>query len=328
MFHLRFLGKTKTLGFFPSRKTLVYVESPLQLINAVEAVNYFNISNPKYLIRYNNSRTNDAQLRLVVNIFSLKNVQSLLISKDICSISDILNSIFLNIIFISNIIVRRKVIIGNYNSGILHFIKFFLVDKKTLLIDDGLKSFETSKKLDKREFDWFTIFNLPVKGEQIFRNNFTVTSNILVGGKLTESKEIFLGSPFYENDLMTREEYLDHLIFAKGNLFKSSDLVYIPHRMEDREKLWEINDLGFSVFESAVPVELLGIKYSFRIKKVVSFYSTALVTCSKIYGSISVAIKFNYSNWSNAQEINRLYRQFNNMKSIEVVDINENGYYK
>lgn len=91
MFPFRFAGKTEAIKFFISRKTLIYVESPLQLINAVEAVNYFNISNPKYLIRYNNSRINDAHLRLVVNIFSLKNVQSLFISKDIWSISDILN---------------------------------------------------------------------------------------------------------------------------------------------------------------------------------------------------------------------------------------------
>lgn len=143
---------------------------------------------------------------------------------------------------------------------------------------------------------------------------------------MTDRKEIFLGSPFSENDLMTREEYLDILCFAKGNLFKSADLVYIPHRMEDREKLWEIKALGFSVLEISVPVELLGIKYSFGIKKVVSFYSTALITCSEIYGSVSVAIKFNYSNWSNAHEINRLYTQFNNMKSIEVIDLDENGY--
>jgi hypothetical protein len=279
-------------------KNLYVVESPFQLLNAIEAIHTFPANQVDLYIRHSDSSKNDEQLKNLIKKIDLPkevSVHSFLISSDIKKPLVILKMLvyFIKFRFIANR--YEKIFIGCYESRFLRMALPF--NSKTILLDDGLKTISTQNNFNPgQHFNWFTIFDLqPIGQQKIYKNEF---KNLQSHIKQQDSKNksvLFIGTKLSEENIIT-EDYNVEIIerIAKEN--HSSPLKYVAHRGESQTKLERIQEIqNVEIIQLSYPLELLPVYGDFAPSKIISFYSTALITLQKIYQVETIGYKFDYS---------------------------------
>ena len=70
-------------------KCLILIESPLQLLNAYEAIKHFNIINFTLYVRFSCVETNDSQIKRLINILDInkENIRSVVMTKLLHSVT-------------------------------------------------------------------------------------------------------------------------------------------------------------------------------------------------------------------------------------------------
>ena len=91
-------------------------------------------------------------------------------------------------------------------------------------------------------------------------------------------------------------------------MYPNSIITYIPHREETEEKLMLIEELkNVTVKKLTYPIEMLPIYSQINPYKIISFFSTALITLQKIYQVETIAHKFDYSKSQHRKNIDHSY---------------------
>lgn len=299
---------------------IVLVESPLQLLNAFEAVNFFNQKNVYYLVRLSGERQNDEQLIYLIRRLDICKVLIVTVPVKKISFLTLLKVAFLKILFILFRPLCKKLIIGNYDSRfIMALIGNGLYNKrKLLLVDDGAKTLVQQAAFnDDDNIDFFSMYELNAyKHQQVYRNRYLVLQEMFLHRKIQTCNEtvLFLGSKLSEVGLISDSQYIAYLKQIHAH-YKSEGLhvMYVPHRGENQFKLATIKlQFDFQITELSYPIELLGLYQDKLPKKVASFYSTALYSLNALYNIEVDCFEFDYSSCSNHSAIQAVYDLYRN----------------
>lgn len=302
--------------------SLFFIESPLQLLNAYEAESYFTCKKSFYIVRLSNNKQNDEQIEKLIEYLSIREKCFIIkINSKNKNIIDLIKILILKIYFFRIKNIFERFFIGNFESGLFSLLTKKLKKEQIILLDDGSKSIVTQKNFtDDFNFDFFSFYDLiPFKNQNIYKNNFEKLRN-KISLKTSTNEILILGSKLSEISIIDEDYYIE-LIKKISTYFQDKELIYIPHREENKNKLErikkEIPNIKINYIE--YPVEFYGINENKKIKTVISFYSTALYTMSKIYDSEAIAVKFNFEKSEHKINIKEVYNFYE--KHMKVVDL-------
>jgi hypothetical protein len=289
------------------------IESPLQLINAIEAKHHFKIKKEQAVLLILQAE-NENTMKQIANM----------VSKDDWADVQVIGSGTGKVTWVTRLLSLRKVIkkynqadyifIGDYRSDIMRDYVVSVQHKKVFLLDDGnvtirmfemisagrlpgdsgakfmlksaLKKVLTPKSPKNNEITniaFFTSFDLKSDKLEIVKNKYEYFSSL----KRNQQRKpvfFFLGAPLSEKNVMHSEDrYIEYLRDVKEYL-NGTEMVYIPHRSESPEKLDKIkNELKISVTHINTCIEFELSKNTYLPEGLGSFYSSALGTCHQIF---------------------------------------------
>lgn len=266
---------------------IAYIESPLQLICAIEFnEKYKKIKN--FYIRKSTKQT-DEQILYIINKYSSLNFNYSFLPK-----LEIVNIFHWIYFIVSNF--HKKILVGN-NDGIIS--SLFL---NKILGDDGTKTISIIARNKKyRHWTFFDLHNYKNHSFEFFKFNFK-TKNIS-----TNKSVYFIGQKHIEEKLVKKDSYLSLLKKIKDK-YKNYTLYYFKHRGENEENLKEIKRMGFKIKNINYPIEFHPIEENVKPDHVIGFCSSALITLNEIYN-------LNFSFYVNDQLLNKSNYE-NNYKEI------------
>lgn len=300
------------------------VESPLQLINAYEAIHHYCAKNVVMFVRYSNLDINDKQINKLLSILPLSGVRVFRFNinpekKNIRDFFNVCNAIFLTLRLTLTV---SRLFIGNYDSGFFKIILRLCSPKtKIVLLDDGNKSIRIQKEIDTEgRLEFFTTFDvMPTKKNHVVLNNYPKIKELVKAGKVLDRSVVFIGSGMAEIGIVSEEYYvslIDRIVEHYNNL--DFYVIYIPHRAESSQKLNIIVEkTNVEIRHLDYPVELFGLFNDFSPFLVSSFCSTALITLKNIYGYSVECFSFDYVGHSDEEELDELYKFYQEI-GIEV----------
>jgi hypothetical protein len=308
-------------------KTLIVIESPLQLLSAYEAIKHYRFSSGVLLVRLSNDIRNDEQISFLLSYLDFNgfSILKLSINSGRKKLQDLL-MLSLSYFFLPfSKIYFNNIIVGSFKSGFMSLLyKLFPIDNSYIIVDDGTSMIDLYKYkrfYNARVFTNFIEDNLSIV-TNIEKNSFEYTKSLIESSENDVYKEVvFIGSGISEIGIVSEEHYLDMVsricleYTAQGLKVK-----YIPHRAECKNKLERISTIGnLEVYSINYPIELIGVIDGILPTLVASFYSTALITMKGIYSCDAIAYHFNYQNSECAAEIDGVYNFMR--KYIKVEDL-------
>ncbi len=306
------------------KKSLLFVESPLQLLNAYEAVSYFNLKNYSYIVRLSNNEANDKQIINLLKLLKINktDVQYIYLRTMNRTSYDYSKLLFYRYkyIFVKNI---DKIFIGNYESG---FFKLFIKQfskQSIILLDDGAKTLSIQNKFtNTKNYNLFTMYDIEaLENQKNYINSYRQVLSKIKELSINQDEILFLGTKLSEVGIIN-EEYYIKLIQNICNYYSNKKIVYIIHRGESKEKLNLVQkNKNIVIKQLDYPIELYGLYEKEMPFKVSSFYSTAILTMNKIYNLEAECFKFNYSNSIHASAIDEVYSFYR--KEMKVLNLDD-----
>jgi len=182
---------------------------------------------------------------------------------------------------------------------------------------------EKIQKINTSEYDeleFFTIYNIGVsKKDSVVKNNFHyLRSN--VSEKNSTNEIYFIGSPISEARILSQDKYLTHLKRVV-KYFKNHDIIYVSHRRESEIFLKEVSKkLGVKVVKFDYPLEYQLTMIGPRPKIMASFISSALDSCSLIFGDTMkiISFKLDLKDSPVKDEIENIYEEYQSNKDTTV----------
>lgn len=286
---------------------LFIIGTPLQLINAIEAIKHFKLQNNILVIVHRSLVANRVQMDKLKNFHKWQEVIDIEYSKH----SSILKYVNLvkylkkytyKYIFISKLEVVPKIIIPNVEK------------EKVFLLDDGVFTIEIyennikNNRLNKYDFkeirflffglkikikdklNLFTYFNLKAQnGIEIIINKLTFLKNMYLKNSIKDNNKVyFLGHP--SNDMVNDNVYIQSILELTKILNKK--IVYIPHRGETKKVqniLISKNNPLLSIESVDMPIEVYFLENKIYPTHIISYYSTALITLNIIYEECKIS---------------------------------------
>ena len=281
------------------------ISSPLQAINAIEAINFFQLIDNKILIVFGQgAKENKAVIPVLKmlgqNDYSLINVKSLF-------------NLYINFKKYFPQGEVSKIFVGNYYNFSHRIIMSKLFKKKTeiFLLDDGnstliwlknnYRSANTNKQfkiiikelfsnkvlgIEKKikKVKCFSLFVTEDKDKGFYKNNLLFLKHLKKQNQKLSSMHgnYIVGSIIVELGLLTFKEY-DELI-KKVVINNDSPIYYIPHRREDKNKICNLSSYPLlTILNSKLTIELDFIINGMNPKSIWGFGSAALYTLHKLY---------------------------------------------
>lgn len=279
-------------------KNLFIIRSPLQILNAYEAIAHFNLKNNVFLIVQNHLEKNNVQMREMLSMCEYEELIEMPPSKSnyfrYVVLTRKLKKYDYNFIFFGNLGSFQKLLLAN------------LEYEKSYLLEDGTSTLVFHKELSeakqpvswrdmrfllaglnikrKKPVAYFTIFDLERKGEEeIVQHHFGALQDAMCQDFLLTDEVYILGQNLVSAGLVSDEAYRYYIEQIKND-FKDEKIIYIPHRAEIiDEKFRAFEDENFVIFDNKMPIEFYFMQQKIKPKKIVSFFSTALFTLAKIF---------------------------------------------
>ena len=303
-------------------KSLLFIESPIQLINAYEAINKYSIKKYKIIVRFSKVIQNDEQIQYVIDKLKIQNIKYITIGINNRNIKDYLQLFYYKYLYkVPQDI--DKIFIGNYDSGFLNLIIKKVTKDKIVLLDDGAKTIDIQAKFtDLNNYNLFTMYDFKAyKNQEIIKNDFINLQTNLQQLKINQEQILFLGLKLSEIGIVTQEYYVE-LINKIALFYQGKQIIYISHRGETKTKLDKLKNIkNLEVIQLDYPVELYGLYNEEIPYKVSSFYSTALLTMKNIYGIEAESFMFDYNNSKYKDSIDNVYDYYK--ENIYIRDLNE-----
>lgn len=288
------------------------VESPFQLISAIEANIFFGGKN-LFIVKYNCEEKNDQQLKKIIQFFHLDNI---------IEINPIFNNFDANIqlLYILKKLKKtgqrfERIFIGEYRS--FHMRKFFdyYADSKSYCLDDGNVVYETSKFILEKKDQYY---NETIKGK-IKKYIYEIEAIIFQLNSLPIKRDIRLFTCF---DIVLKKNYIKHnfdgiksrftfhkkqIVYFYGtnletlgidleeemryfrNIMhyyqkKQLSIIYFAHRKESKFKLDKLQkQFNIDVVYNEYPAEIQIMVDKNVPTHIASYGSTVLITLPKIY---------------------------------------------
>lgn len=289
-----------------SLNNLFVLRSPLQIINAMEAINHFSLENNIAVVIYNRLDSNTKQMKILLEtakfdqIIHIEEVLRSKYFKYVKLIKELKKQKY-NYLFVGELGISYKIIIAN------------TVKEKVFLLDDGTATIEyynkfiRHNKYNKYNFreirfifsglkfkvkdkvNLFTYFDLEsAHGIDVIKNNLSyLKSNYIKEAKKDNDIIYFIGQPV--------DGFMDIDFYKKSieELIKrfNKRVIYIPHRSEGQEQqdnLSSIDSQQFTIKKPDMPLELYFLENGIYPTHIISYLSTALITLGVIYEECKV----------------------------------------
>lgn len=337
---------------------LFVVESPFQLISAIEASYAHPSSENLLIVKYRPSVSNKINNDQLDRLLKLKKWDRLIKIKHPTSyfISDI--KLLSNIKKISNV---DLVFIGEIRSWYMRQYCNILKNKGCYLLDDGtatitmqdiviknqsyymLKSFKFKIKLLlnylillfffrrfyrlNSRINLFTCFNIEkcFPGQIIEKHNFSYLKKVSSEKRILPRTAYFFGGVEDSENILPEEILFNEL--AKVKKYYDSNgisLIYIPHRRENAQKIRKIKkEIGCKILYFVNPAEVEFIFMHEIPEYISSFCSTALYTVSLMFDykkkSFAFFLPLEKMSAINKKELGTLYQEYK--KSMTVLNL-------
>lgn len=267
-----------------------YVESPNQLINALEVMDLEGQCG-KLIIRLNGSAINDNQMLETLSFYQENN----------CFLSDsdtlIIKSFFSFIMSSLRFLLFRKVTfyVGSFKSKFLALYRLINIDMR--LMDDGVATLLyhcRARKMLAGEGSRLNLFNLNTslnldklsKIHEISNHDFSYLKGMI--DKCEHGEQVwFYGGKYVESEIFSRDVYVDILQRVR-DYFADNEIIYIAHRGENEDNLKKYKEMGFIVRVPKWPSEIDLIKVPYKPKAVAGIYSASLYTAKIIFPHMDV----------------------------------------
>jgi len=307
-----------------NKKNLFILRSPLQIINAIELIGHFKLTNNIVILIFNSLDNNTQQIEELMAQAKWEKVIRLESTKK----SKLLQ--YVKLIRKLQKDEYKYLIIGNYGT-IQKIMIPNLSKEKVFYIDDGTETIATynnyikKNKLNKYDFrelrflafglkvrikdkiNLFTYFDLEsVNGIEVIKNNllFLKKNNL---SKLERTNDIyFIGQPLDDVQVLEIEDYVN--VLEAISRFYNKKIIYTPHRSESKNLQKSIDSIDSNLLEVIkpnIPIELYFLKQNIYPRMIVSYFSTALSTLKIIYDEIDIkVIKIPYEKIKNKKYYN------------------------
>ncbi|NCC08890.1 MAG: hypothetical protein EOM30_12885 [Clostridia bacterium] len=279
-------------------KNLFIIRSPLQVLNAYEAIEHFQLKNNIFLIVQNHLDKNNQQMRDMLAMCEYEELIEMPPSKSnyfrYVALTRKLKKHDYNFIFFGNLGSFQKLLLAN-----LEYEKSYLFEDGTCTFSYHIELSKPQQRFSSRDMrfllaglsikrkkpvGYFTIFDLEQLGsEEIVNHSFSHLKNKICKNFSHTNNVYVLGQCLVNAGLTSDEAYL-HYVKVIRDSFLGEKIIYIPHRGETiTDELKSFENENFKIFENTMPIELYFMKQKIRPKYVVSFYSMAVFTLAKIF---------------------------------------------
>ncbi|MGX5913511.1 polysialyltransferase family glycosyltransferase [Aliidiomarina sp. Khilg15.8] len=256
---------------------LFVVESPLQLLSAIEASSQYVDKSNVLVVRYGpDSRIrNNAQIKLLIDTVEWDKIIEYrpINGKSIRQILSLKK--FLSYIKSSYEGSVDNMYMGEFRSDWMHYVRSAVAPKETYLLDDGAvtiriqKEFLTKKNhlpghmtgrrwksavkkivfkrflqknIVNKRINLFTAFNITsIDGQIVHKHNFDYVRKLFSkGDSSTSSKVLFFGSKYSESKIISLQDEIQLLLQVKKHYEDEvgiNEITYVAHRDESADKL-------------------------------------------------------------------------------------------
>jgi len=280
---------------------LFIIRSPLQLINSLEAIEYFNLKNNILVIIYNNTNNTNTQMDNLISMYEWKEIIRVNEKQKrskyfeyIAFVKKLKNTKY-NYLFFSNLGSIHKLLLANIKR------------EKTIYLDDGVETITRYKKVFvpnklnqlkfrqlrfllaglkvhiKDNIDLFTYFDLePFRNSKIIKNTLLNFQKKYLIDTQVDNNIYFLGQPLVKTNLLKEEDYFLYLDYVLS--LYDDKIIYIPHRTEIiSDRLNSYVSSKFEIRDINMPIELYFLEQKIYPNHIISFMTTALFTLSTMY---------------------------------------------
>jgi len=291
------------------------IASPLQLLNAVEAINYFKTKNNILILMYN-SRLNSIDHAQKLHLLNERDWNEIIfydlgkITKKKRFFKQVklikkLKKVYYDYLFCGDFGTIQQALMANLNV------------KNIYLLDDGTATIVTYNRLKEKNFfqrfsfsqkmklfryilanlnykfkqnvNFFTIFNLKsLPHMKVIQHNFSHLKSSIIKECKKSSNIYILGQNYVAVGRMTEEKYIEYLqkIIQRISKKYHGKIIYKPHRSEIVSNAYKslVNENFFIDGDiSQGPIETSLIHNHIYPSVIVSFISSALFTLEKIF---------------------------------------------
>lgn len=299
-------------------KNLFFIITPIQYLNALEYLSLLDNNDDNILILASSFHTSRNEIKKMLNVKLWKEVFWLSEHKGSLSVIQYLSYIYQSKKKIEEIMICYddfdRLIIGNYNDLLNHFVIQYSKHNCLVLVDDGLASLSVAskryreinennsilyqnKKQKIRPFfakkilrlnkfippkiTFFSSYKLKQNPSDVFVKNKYELIRKGIKDKKHNQTAYFIGQPLTELKILDEQYYLDILNRTK-NKYNDKTIIYIPHRTENHSKLARINQI-IPVKPQEIPIEQLVLQEQEIPELFISIYSSALINLRLIF---------------------------------------------
>jgi len=336
------------------------VESPMQLLSAIEAKEYFQDKNSLLIVK---NVLKDDYNKVMSELITFSKWNKIIKIKYPLSTYVMLYHLFklkisktkINNIFIGFPKTRtfqwfcenlnnNKIFLLDEGVATINFQNNFFIKKNYLQKNDFLyikKEKKTIQKIknifkifikryifnlrgkNKIIYNLFSCFQLKINSEQeYYCNKYNYTKKQISNLNIKKDMIYFYGSPLSENNIINFNIEIKLLNKIKKN-YQNKILFYIPHPSDSKKKILYLQKIGFKIKKNDTMAEIEPIKSQILPEEISSFLSTTLYTLPKIYHYTQV-LAFKIPNEhinSRLQAIEKLYNEYEKDKDIKVISI-------
>lgn len=284
---------------------LLIASSPMQIINGIEAIKHFDLSQTTLVLIYRHKRAshkrNNQQIEEIAKlhewkeiVYLNKNANQNMFLDSLRVIKELAKTEY-QYVFIGNFTKLNRILSANINKKHLYLVddgtatiktynEIFLKNKINKLSLRHILYFLSGVKIKVTDkINLFTYFDLKENKQfNIVRNNLNYFKNSRKNESKSESPIIFLGQILSERHFVTVKDYKSYI----NSILAMHDekIIYIPHRYEEINKtVLKLESEKLEIQEINLPVELYLIYNNIVPKKLISFCTSAFFVLDKIY---------------------------------------------
>lgn len=280
---------------------LFIVRSPLQIINALEAIEYFNLEKNILVIIYNNTDNTNTQMDNLIALYKWKDIIYVNEKKKRSKYFEYISFVYklkkksYNYIFFSNLGSIHKLLLANLQRQHTYYIddgvetitrynNVFLPNKLNQFNLRQLRFLIAGLKIKIEDnINFFTYFDLKkFRNSKIIINNLSHFQQKYLTKSIKDDVTYILGQPLVKTNLLKEDDYFDYIdIMLKQTKNK---IIYIPHRTEIiSTRLQSYINENFIIKNINMPIELYFLEKNIYPYQIISFMTTAFFTLKKLY---------------------------------------------
>lgn len=299
-----------------NNSSLYIVESPFQILCALEARKFFQLFDERSIlvIKFSNNSKSNAQMTNLAKRFEFEKV-IVLPFRFAISLNDSILLILLAI-WKANKTSFKYLFCGEVKNTIARIAATNLTYEKCYFLDDGISTQEIQRRLmlginigsknysngvisklnvllgklfmfsigNEVIINWFTCFEIDKLPEQrVVKHNFGVIKDYLRESR-RQGDIFFIGGPISEDGKIEQFNEIESIRKAINFLQIRGNVTYCVHRRESNEKIAKIKELTNIAFRhSEFPLEIDLLMTGENQFAIASFFSTALHTLPLIY---------------------------------------------